>query len=177
MNNIFSLGILLFLAIFSGTTRAPQNTEVTHQKDIVVNQDKKTPAPRDVKKDTTPLPNPPEGMGIRAALDFTIEVTEAGKKITVQSDFGSYTFADGLYAQTYGVQKDLGKIQMAFRKEGQSIDAVKKTPVMTSTTSYFLVPLNQVFELNIGQTVRYGSSIEIKLISIEGSGCPEGVMC
>jgi len=123
--------------------------------------------------------NPIEQGGIRAGLDFQIDITENGKSDTVTLDFGNYLFKDNKTTfQTRDVVKEKGYIDLLFMKLDKQIPYINYSDIMISGENEFKVNYYQVFRINVGQSVALdGTDIKIKLIDILGSGCPEGSQC
>ena len=116
--------------------------------------------------------------GVRAGLDFDMEITENGESKIVLLDFGNYNFDNKTGFQTREVTKEEGYIDLFFMKLDEQRPDINYSNVVISDENEFVINYYQVFRIKINQSVSLNDAdIKIKLIDITGSGCPKGAAC
>ncbi|MFH1170085.1 MAG: hypothetical protein V1704_00770 [Candidatus Vogelbacteria bacterium] len=120
--------------------------------------------------------------GIRAGLDFRVEVSDQGVTKTVDCDFCSYHINNETYFQSQAVVAKGDYVDMIFLKKSEARREaelkINYQNILSSNEQNFSVGYYQVFRIKKGQNVSLTEkNISIRLIDVTGLGCPPGARC
>ena len=121
---------------------------------------------------------------VRAGLDFTFLVNDAGESQEITCDFCGYKFRDGTgQIFTLSVSAAHGHVEVFFHDFGAPESSnwgplVHSQKPAVSAKSYFEVDHFRKARVREGQTLRLrGKSLEFTLVDAFGPGCPRGAQC
>ncbi|PJE75595.1 hypothetical protein COV04_04185 [Candidatus Uhrbacteria bacterium CG10_big_fil_rev_8_21_14_0_10_48_11] len=125
------------------------------------------------------------GGGIRAGLDFRVEVVDHDIKKVATCDICNYSdFSDNdTYFQTREVHAKEGYVEMLFLKKSDYTPThngpeINYQDIFVTDEQQFNIGYHQVFRIKIGQTVSLqGADITIRVLAVTGLGCPSGSQC
>lgn len=126
----------------------------------------------------------PTTWAVRAALDFTFRVADAGESREITCDFCGYRFRDGTgQVFTLSVSAARGQVEVFFLEFGTA-EASNWGPIVhpqsavESSASVFEVGFFQKARVREGQTLKLrGKAVEFTLLDAFGPGCPRGAQC